>query len=118
MKGEKHYLLIKNNLTIKNMNTQDLSKLGYREIDQLGTMLKVYANNPNDCGLEDGVKWEYNPNSDNLFLVDEDYNVAMLNNNDELEQWHSCGECGNEGFKGHQQTSLCKECKHLFAKLK
>jgi hypothetical protein len=29
------------------MNTQDLSKLGYREIDQLADLLKLYAQNPN-----------------------------------------------------------------------
>lgn len=79
------------------MNTQDLSKLSYREIDQLADLLKAYANNPNDCGLGDGVKWEYNPYSDNLFLVDDDYNVAMMNWG-KLEKFYSCPNCGNEGF--------------------
>jgi len=75
-------------------NTQDLSKLGYREINQLADLLKAYAQNPI---LNDGVKWEFNPMGDNLFLVDEDYNVAMMNG-DDLELWHYCGYCGHEGF--------------------
>ncbi len=99
------------------MNTQDLSKLGYREIDQLADLLKAYSNNPPDC-LIDNVKWEYNPESDNLFLLDDDYNVAMLND-DKLEQWFSCPNCGYEGFKdeyGHTRKEdnklflACSEC--------
>jgi hypothetical protein len=88
------------------MNTQDLSKLGYREIDQLADLLKAYANNPNDCGLNDGVKWEYNPHSDCIFLTDEDCNVAMINpENGELEKFYKCPNCGNEGFKSDADWS-------------
>ena len=100
------------------MNTQDLSKLGYREIDQLGDLLKAYADNPNDCGLGDGVKWEYNPNSDNLFLVDEDYNVAMMTDpyakpqKQLLAKWYSCPNCGHEGFKEDMKNDPgCDDCK-------
>jgi hypothetical protein len=92
------------------MNTNDLSKLGYREIDQLADLLKAYANNPDDCGLNDGVTWEYNPNSDNLFLVDEDFNIAMFNPNSEkdgLEKFYNCPNCGHEGFK----DDFCRERK-------
>jgi len=78
-------------------NTQDISKLGYREIDQLADLLKAYADNPNDSGLGDDVKWEYNPNSDNLFLVDSDCNVAMMTDG-KLEEFHTCSYCGHEGF--------------------
>lgn len=77
-------------------NTQDLAKLGYREIDQLADLLKAYAKNGADF-LGDNVQWEYNPTSDSLFLIDEDYNVAVMNG-DKLEQWHSCAYCGHEGF--------------------
>lgn len=82
-----------------NDNTQDLSKLGYREIDQLADLLKIYAANGSEF-LGSGVVWEYNPNSDNLFLLDEDYNVGMINTETgKLEQWFTCSDCGAEGFK-------------------
>ena len=77
-------------------NTQDLSKFGYIELDEAGTLLKAYADNPNV--LEgSNINVEFNPNSGNVFLVDEDYNVAMMNG-DDLELWYSCPICGHEGF--------------------
>lgn len=77
-------------------NTQDLSNFGYRELDMAGELLREYANNPNVLP-GDGVKVEFNPMSGNVFLVDEDYNVAMMNG-DTLEQFFSCPYCGHEGF--------------------
>lgn len=96
-----------------NDNTQDLSRLGFREIGQLAELLKVYADNGADF-LESGVQWEYNPNSDNLFLVDEDYNVGMINpETGKLEQWVNCGGCGKEGFRlevDFYDMYNCNEC--------
>ena len=98
------------------MNTQDLSKLGYREIDLLADLLKAYSDaewNSKDDELGDEVKWEYNPNSDNLFLVDEYYRVAMINDDGKLENWLNCGNCGKEGFRSEVDfcdDSTCKEC--------
>ena len=48
--------------------------------------------------LGDGVRVEFNPMSANVFLIDEDYNVAMMNG-DDLEDWFTCPYCGHEGFK-------------------
>ncbi len=79
-------------------NITTLDRLGYREIGMLADLLKAYADNPNDCGLGDGVNWEYNPNYDNILLIDEDYNVAMMNDENKLAKWYACGECGHEGF--------------------
>ena len=106
------------------MNTQDLSKLGYREIDMLGDLLKAYAENPNDCGLGNGVNWEYNPNSDNLFLIDEDYNIAMLDSDGlghtsapeqtgKLAKWYDCPNCGHEGFKRDFEITSHDDKQHL-----
>ena len=88
-------------------NTQDLSKLGYREIGQLAELLTAYADQSwasQDDQLGNGVKWEYNPNSDNLFLVDEDYNVAMLNDDGKLENFLTCSNCGEEAMRSETQT--------------
>ena len=78
------------------MNTQDLSEFGYEELDMTGTLLNAYADNPN---VLDGseINVEFNPNSGNVFLVDENYNVAMMNG-DNLELFYSCPICGYEGF--------------------
>lgn len=38
-----------------------------------------------------------NQNSGYVFLTNEDYDVAMMNG-DTLEKWHTCFNCGHEGF--------------------
>ena len=77
-------------------NTQDLSKFGYVELEESGKLLTAYCNDTNI--LDDGVKLEFNPNSGNVFLVDEEFNIAMFNDG-ELQRWHYCPICGHEGFK-------------------
>jgi hypothetical protein len=97
-------------------NTQDLARLGFREIDQLADLLKVYAEAKwkGDNELGDGVRWEYNSMSDNLFLVDEYYRVAMVNEDGRLEMWNNCPECGNEGFASECPLNIdegyCPQC--------
>jgi len=92
-------------------NTQDLSEFGYIELDKAGTLLKAYADNPN---VFDGseINVEFNPNSDKVFLIDEDYNVAMMNG-DNLELWYSCPICGHEGFledmEHNENDERCQE---------
>ena len=76
-------------------NTNDLSKFGYNELKETARLLKAYCDNTEI--LDDGVKVEFNPNSGNVFLVDEVYQVAMMNG-DDLELWHNCPICGHEGF--------------------
>jgi len=93
------------------MNTQDLSKFGYIELDKAGTLLKAYANNPMVLNGSE-INVEFNPNSDKVFLIDEDYNVAMMNG-DNLELWYSCPICGHEGFledmEHNEDNEECQE---------
>jgi hypothetical protein len=91
--------------------TTDLSKFGGIEIETAIDLLKAY----NEQGaeyLEDNVHICFNNNSGYVFLMDEDYNVAMLNG-DKLEQWFYCPNCGFEGFKGdfikHSKDKECRE---------
>jgi len=77
-------------------NTRDLSKFGHRELTTARDLLNEYLKGFD--GLSDGIAVEFNPNSGNVFLVDEDYNVAMMKG-DKLELWYNCPYCGHEGFK-------------------
>ncbi len=47
-----------------------------------------------------------NTHSGCVFLSDEDFNVAMVNG-DTLEQFHSCPECGAEGFAEDPPDNEC-----------
>ena len=84
-------------------NHNDLSKLGKREISQLSQLLEKVSNNKltllAETFISNGINWEYNPNSDNLFLVDSDYNVLMYNDDlDLLDLWLFSPYYGYEGF--------------------
>lgn len=84
-------------------NHNDLSKLGKREISQLSQLLKKFSDNELTLLAENfvsnDIKWEYNPNSDNLFLMDSDYNVLMYNDDlDLLDLWLFSPYYGYEGF--------------------
>lgn len=84
-------------------NYNDLNKLGKREICQLSQLLNLYANDKLTLlarsFISNGISWEYNPYSDNLFLVDQDYNVLMYNDDlDLLDLWLFSSYYGYEGF--------------------
>ena len=62
--------------------------MGSREQFMSGELLIARSNNAwaSDADhLEDDVKLEFNPNSGNVYLVDKDYNVVMLNGDDKLD---------------------------------
>jgi len=77
-------------------NTQDLSKFGYVELKETIKLLTAYLDAPDDI-FWDEVKVEFNPESGSVFLIDKDYNVAMMNG-DKLEKWVCCPSCNTEGF--------------------
>ncbi|MES2479441.1 MAG: hypothetical protein V4561_10155 [Bacteroidota bacterium] len=83
---------------MQNFYTENLADFGYREIKMLRDTLDAWIEN----GLPDdfdntGVKPAMNRNSGDVFLVNEEYQVAMLNG-DKLETFHSLPYSGNEGF--------------------
>lgn len=76
--------------------TTDLSRFGMRELNMAAQLLAAYCESP-PIFLGDGVTVMLNMHSGHVFLTDENFAVAMMNG-DALEQFHSCPECGNEGF--------------------
>lgn len=93
-------------------NTQDLSEFGYRELSEAAKLLNAYVDGNKPAFLEDKIHIEFNPNSGSVFLVDEEYNVGMMNG-DDLEQWFNCPECGTEGFL-EEMIEEGQDCCHTF----
>jgi len=93
-----------------------LAAMGSRERFMAGELLLAWSNNAWASGadhLKDDVKLEFNPSNGNVYLVDKDYNVVMLNGNDKLENWLYCSDCGAEGFRSEvrfAENSLCSHC--------
>lgn len=104
-----------------NTVTDDLSDFGTRELWEAGHLLQCYAENCPDF-LTDGVKVWFNRNSGYVFLSDEDFNVAVIEDWQEdgegnrlkplgLVQFFSCPECGEEGTDGFNDSShMCEAC--------
>lgn len=94
-------------------NTKDLSQFGFREIKMASELLNAYVLSYNDDirdSLTDGITIEFNQDSGKVFLVDNEFNVAMMND-DKLELWYNCSYCGHEGFKEDMLHGLeNKEC--------
>ena len=78
--------------------TEDLGKFGHRERVELEKILHAW----NEYGLPDGFEYDnvrpaFNMNSGYVFLVNNCYQVAMLNG-EKLEIWHTTPYDGHEGF--------------------
>lgn len=86
--------------------TTDLSRFGYRELKMAASLLAAYCESQPDF-LSDGVTVMFNLHSGCVFLTDEDFNVGMMND-ETLEQFHSCPECGAEGFA--QELADSNDC--------
>src|ERR1051326_7346158 len=99
--------------------TASFQGFGFREIEMASELLKAVANGewktPEDHDQFDQSEFsiEFNPNSGHVFIVDGEYNVAMLNDK-ELEIWVTCGDCGAEGFKSetafNYYNNVCADC--------
>ena len=95
-------------------NTQNLADFGNIEIDEAALLLTT-LNSSNDDTIHfgnNGVNLEFNSNSGMVFLVDEDYNVAVMNGH-QLEDFYTCPNCGGEGmqseFREQNSDSCCQE---------
>lgn len=78
--------------------TESLSDFGLRELRILKDILDAWL----ESGLpeqftESGIRPAFNTHSGYVFLVNDDYDVAMLNGN-RLESFHSLPYSGKEGF--------------------
>lgn len=76
-------------------------------------LIQGYSENSHLLG--DGISLTFNLNSGYVFLTDDEFNVAMMNG-DKLEIFHTCFNCGNEGFaedfkSGEESETLrCPNC--------
>ena len=79
-------------------NTQDLSKFGYRDLEAVQEIIGAYLNTEI---LGAGVRIELHPSNGKILLIDEDYQVAMMNDH-ELERFYTLPYglwAIDEGFK-------------------
>lgn len=81
------------------MNTRKLENFGYRELDLARELLNAMIDEGLPEGFDpDGVTIEFNPDSGYVFLVNNEFQVAMMNG-DSLEIYHNLPYSGIEGFR-------------------
>lgn len=97
-------------------NTQDLSDFGEIGREEAGRLLSTLGTSRDHTKYfgDRGVAVEFNPMSGYVFLVDEDYNVAIMND-DILEDFHTCPNCGGEGVASDFREDNTDECCQEYA---
>ena len=96
-------------------NTRDISKFGQSERHEAAKLLLAIGTlQDKTILLGDDVAVEFNPNSGNVFLIDGDYNTAMLRG-EILDDFISCPECGAEDFASEFKTEHTDECCQEYA---
>lgn len=97
-------------------NTRDLMDFGIRELRLAARLLAVLKTaQDRTMRLGDTITPEFNPDSGYVFLIDSDFNVAMLNG-DTLEDWLMCPQCGIEGFISELEREGASPCCKQYAK--
>ena len=95
-----------------NYYTENLADFGIREIGELNEILTAWIENGLPNGFENSsVRPAFNKNSGYVFLVNDEYQVAMLNDN-KLEIFHSLPYCGEEGFLADLIAENERDCLH------
>jgi hypothetical protein len=89
--------------------TTDISKFGHRELEMLRDIMNAWLDKglPHDFTPVEVVPM-FNMNSGCVFLTNEDHQVCMVED-DELQSFYSCPECGHEGFF-HEMDNEGKQC--------
>ena len=81
-----------------NATIANLEKYGYREIIMAADLMKAYAEGKAPRWFyDDGVTVEFNPNSGNVFLTNNDCQVLMVDDDGNLYTWYYLSYHGNEG---------------------
>lgn len=104
-----------------NIVMTDLSRFGYKELEEGSKLLMAYANDQYETqedknAMYKGLQLCFNSYSGVVFLTDDDYQVLLLNDNDKLESWLNCWNCGKEKFRsdckkdGWKSDFTCEDC--------
>lgn len=87
-----------------NTYTENLADFGYRELDEASKLLSAIKNGLPDDFYDQGIKVGFNMNSGYVFLTNDDYQVAMYD--DESEELYSFYTTPYEGLEGCYEELL------------
>lgn len=98
-------------MTRQEITTTDLADFGFHDRENLIQLLRAWHEQglPKDFYDEEVIPM-FNRNSGYVFLTNSEFQVAMLTDDNKLEIWHSCPNCGHEGFSEDCQLNDENEC--------
>ena len=100
--------------------TTDLSKFGYREIDEAIKLLQAYKNGAPDAFTKIDVVLTFNQNLGNVFLSNDNFDAIMLTDSGELEMYYVTPYDGIEGFLEDlydEYENMCEEDRKWFKEI-
>ncbi len=77
--------------------TENLADFGYRELEEGGKLLLAIKNGLPEDFSDDGIKLAFNRNSGYVFLTNDDYQVAMVDDDGKLYSFYTTPYSGYEG---------------------
>ena len=106
--------------------TEDITDIPLHEVVPLLTALEAYRSGSTIAATkmfqaawyDEKTHIAMNNQSGYTFLTNEDYQVAMLEN-EKLTMFLKCGECGNEGLENEfEVVDSCQGCKDIMKDIK
>tara|TARA_R100001594_G_scaffold146691_1_gene198444 strand:+ start:548 stop:883 length:336 start_codon:yes stop_codon:yes gene_type:complete len=80
-----------------NSYTENLDDFGYRELEEASKLLGAIKNGLPSDFHDPGIKLAFNSNSGYVFLVNSDYQVAMVDDKGKLYSYYTTPYDGYEG---------------------
>jgi len=103
--------------------TSNLEDYGYIELEELISILTAMKENGLPDGFSrEGVRPKFNQMSGSVYLVNDDFQVCMVDvtkeGEMELHNYYECDACGQGGFREDLEVSEDECCVHFIKSLK
>lgn len=89
---------IMNNSNVYTENIADIMSCSRERKEVLAIMQVWDKDGLPDSFYDKGVKFAFNKNSGYVFLVNDDYQCLMIDDNNNLQEWYNSPYDGHEGF--------------------
>lgn len=98
-------------------NTRDLMDFPLSALKEAARLLSAYRDPDRDLTerLGEVVTPEFNPTSKFTFLIDRDFQVALIDGTGDLCDWYICNSCSREGFREHLELQGSECCRSYLA---
>jgi len=99
--------------------TSNLEDYRYTELEELISILTAMKENGLPDGFSsEGVRPHFNQLSGSVYLVNDDFQVCLVDDDMKLHIYYECDACGQGGFRKDLEVSEDECCVHFIKSLK